>query len=123
MIKLVKMSDELKELQKIARLLTLAHAEIIEKELSKYATTDERKMIWVLIDGVRMSKDMVPLIASIKIRAINIFLNQLEKAQLIENPWGKPPRKLIDYVPPSWIELIKEEEGKSEQSKGEESKL
>jgi len=118
------MSDELRELQKITRILTLANAEIIEKELAKYATTDERKMIWVLIDGVRMSKDMVPLIASIKtVRAINIFLSQLDKAQLIENPWGKPPRKLIDYVPPSWIELIKEEEEKGEQSKGEESKL
>lgn len=106
------MNEQLKELQKITKILTLAHAETLEKELSKYATTDERKKIWVLIDGVKMPKSMVSLIKGIKVRAIEIFLKEIERAGWIENPRKKPPRKLIDYVPPAWIDLL--EEGKGE---------
>ena len=105
------MSDELKELQKITKILTLAHAEALEKEISKYATTDVRKKIWVLINGTNMPKDMVRLIGKVKVRAIETFLDELEEAQFIENPKRKPPRKLIDYVPPAWIELLEERKG------------
>ena len=107
----LKRSEELKELQKITKILTLAHAEAIENEIAKYATTDKRKKVWVLIDGVNMPKDMVRLIGKIKVRAVFTFLNELEKAEFIENPKRKPPRKLIDYVPPAWIELLEESKG------------
>lgn len=104
------MSEELKELRKITKILTLAHAKALEKEISKYATTDERKKIWVLINGINMSKDMVRLIGKIKVRAVDTFLKELEKAGFIENPKRKPPRKLIDYVPPAWVELLEEKQ-------------
>lgn len=102
----IKVSDELKELEKITRILTLAHAKEIEGELTKYTTTDERKKIWVLIDGNNMPKDMAELAGNVKVRAIELFLKQLATAKLIENPSRKPPIKLIDYVPLSWIELL-----------------
>ena len=100
----------LKELQKITKILTLAHANSLEKSISKYATTDTRKKIWVLIDGVNMPKDMVTKIGKVKVRAIERFLDVLENAGLIENPRRKPPSKLIDFVPSSWIELLGIEE-------------
>ena len=53
------MGDELKELQKITRILTLANTKALTEALSEYASTEERKIIWVLIDGVNMPKDMV----------------------------------------------------------------
>ncbi|MCW4010078.1 MAG: hypothetical protein NWF05_05605 [Candidatus Bathyarchaeota archaeon] len=102
------MSDELKELKKISKILTLANAELLEKTIADYASTNERKMIWVLIDGVRFPKDMASEIGNIKVRAIEIFLEELEKAQLIENPKRKAAEKLIEYVPPSWITLLEE---------------
>lgn len=105
------MSEELGELQKITKILTLAHAKAIEKEISNYATTDDRKKVWVLIDGINMPKDMVRLIGKIKVRAVETFLKELEKAGLIEKPRKKPPRKLIDYVPPAWIKLLEESKG------------
>ena len=105
------MSEELRELQKITKILTLGHAEAIEKEIAKYATTDERKKVWVLIDGINMPKGMTRLIKGIKVRAIEVFLKEIERAGWIENPKKKPPRKLIDYVPPAWIELLEEGEG------------
>ncbi len=103
------MSEQLKELEKISRILMLAHAKEIETELAKYATTDERKKIWVLIDGKNMPKNMAKLAGNVKVRAIEIFLKQLAKAKLIENPSRKPPSKLVDYVPLSWIELFEKE--------------
>lgn len=43
--------ETLKELKKISKILTMAHGEQLEKELAKIATTDDRKRIWVLING------------------------------------------------------------------------
>lgn len=101
---------EVKELQKITKILTLAHSEALEKEISKYASTEKRKMIWVLIDGINMPQDMIDKIGKTKIkrRTVYDFLEVLEQAKLIENPKRKPPRRLVDIVPASWIELLKD---------------
>lgn len=111
-----KDSKQLKELQTITKILTLAHSESLEREISKYASTDRRKMIWVLIDGINMPSDIMNKIRTTKVgqRTVYDFLEVLEKAKLIENPEGKPPRRLIDLVPASWIDLL---EGKTEEKK------
>jgi len=101
------LSDELKELQKITKILTLSNAETLTQALSDYASTDERKMIWVLIDGGNMSKDIAKRIGKIKVRTVNVFLKELEEARLIENPKRKPPTRLVDFVPSAWIDLLK----------------
>jgi len=100
------LSDELKELKKITRILTITNAEALEKVIAKYASTNERKKIWVLIDGTRLPKHMVAIIGNIKKRAIELFLDELERGQLITNPKRKPAEKLVDYVPPEWVELF-----------------
>ena len=102
------MSDELAELRKISRILTLVNAKAIEDKLSEYATTDNRKKIWVLVDGKRMPNDIAQFIG-ISTRSVERFLKVLETGELIENLWGKPPERLLNYVPPSWLELIKVE--------------
>jgi hypothetical protein len=104
------LNEELKELRKITRILTVINASALEKAIAKYASTDERKKIWVLIDGTKLPKEMISEIGNITQRAIEIFLDELEKAQLIINPKRKPAEKLIDYVPPAWIELLKKNE-------------
>jgi len=101
-----KLSDELEELKKITRILTTVNAEALEKAIAKYASTDERKRIWVLIDGTKFPKDMAAIIGNIKKRAIELFLDELERGQLITNPKRKPAEKLVDYVPPKWVELL-----------------
>lgn len=95
----------LEELRRVSKILTLAHGEAIERELSKVATSDKRKMMWVLIDGARTSKDIAQEIR-VTDRAVNGFLAIAAGAGLVHNPWGKPPRRLIEYVPPSWVELV-----------------
>jgi hypothetical protein len=113
--------SELDELKKISKILTLVNAKALEIELSKYATTDERKKAWILIDGDTLPEE-IGKEAGMKLRTIQEFLKILVDATLIENFRGKPPKRLLDYVPASWLELIKPEEEKSKVGKDNEPK-
>jgi DNA-binding MarR family transcriptional regulator len=108
------MNDELAELKKISRILALVNAKAIETELLKYATTKDRKKVWVLINGQRGSREIAELIGITK-RGVNKILKVFETATLIENLKKQPPKRLLDYVPPSWIKLVKVEELGEEQ--------
>lgn len=109
--------DILKELKKISWVMTLSNGPVIEKELEKYATSDDRKKIWVLIDGNRQADEIAKIIGKTK-RAVDIFLKTLEDASLVERPYNKPPTRSLDYVPASWNELL-ENTRTSEESKEE----
>jgi len=111
------MSEELKELRKISKLLTLAYAATLEKELSKYATTDERKKVWVLINGERTPDSLISG-SGMKQAALYKFLKTLSEAELIETPYGEPPKKKFELVPASWLDLIEVEKEEPKQ-KGE----
>lgn len=102
------MSSEasLRELRKISRILILANAASVEKELSKIATTNERKKIWVLMDGKKMPKDLAKE-TGVTIMTVSNFLAAGVAAELVEYNRGEPPRRILDYVPPNWIELVK----------------
>jgi len=93
------------ELKKICKILTLAHGDAIERELGKIANTEKRKVMWVLMDESRMTKDIASVIGVTE-EAVNKFLRELSLAELAENPRGRPPRRLINYIPPSWIDLL-----------------
>ncbi len=97
--------EMLRELRKISKLLLLTNAKIIEEELSKIATTDDRKKMWVSINGSRMPKDIANEVKVTQM-AVSNFLNAGEAAGLIEYKRGEPPWRLLDYVPPNWIELL-----------------
>jgi len=85
--------------------LTFAHGEKLEKELSKIASTKDRKKAWVLIDGEAFPKDIAKGVGKITMQAIYDFLEELENAGWIRNPKRKPPMRSIDYVPPDWVKL------------------
>lgn len=108
------MSEELAELKKISKILILANTKTLENELSKYVTTDDRKRVWALINGERMPKEIAQSLGISK-RSVERLLKILETAELIENPWGKPPKKILDYTPPSWVELVEVEASKEEE--------
>jgi hypothetical protein len=95
----------LAELKKTNKVITLSNGSKLESELARYATTDERKKIWALIDGKR---DINELIQSSTLRKTPVydFLSILEVAGLIERVRGKPPTRTIDFVPASWVELL-----------------
>lgn len=95
----------LRELKKMSKILTLANRQKLETELGRYATSDERKKMWVLIDGKRKTTDIARE-AGTTTRSVERFLKVLEDAELIaERGYGEPPVKMIDYVPASWLEI------------------
>lgn len=94
----------LKQLRVISRVLTLANAAAIQAELEKVVTTTERKIAWVLMDGKRTVPEIAPFVKQTP-RAVNMFVAAAVDAGLVESAPGKPPVRLLDYVPPKWIEL------------------
>ena len=115
---MTEQNQALKELKKISKILLLAHGEQLELELGRTATTDDRKRIWVLIDGT-LGPEEISEQTKLSVGSVRNFLTTLEKAELVENPYGTPPRRLIDYVPPSWIDLVTKQQ---QLSKEEEKK-
>lgn len=107
----------LKELKKISRIMTLSNGSIIEKELEKYATSEDRKKIWVLIDGTKQSDDIAKIIGKTK-RAVDIFLQTLEGVSLVERPYNKPPTRSMEYVPASWAALLENSNSTEENKEG-----
>lgn len=105
----------LNELKKISRILTLSNAEAIEQELSKIATSDTRKKMWVLIDKKRMPKDLAKE-AKVTTMAVSKFLKALADAEFVEYSPREPPSKILDYTPPSWIELVENSEQTAEET-------
>lgn len=117
----------LRELRKISKILILTNASVIEKELSKIANSDTRKKMWILTDGKRMSADIAKE-AGVTAMAVSYFLNAGVVAELIEYERGEPPRRILDFVPPSWLDLIKlptteEEKTEVKKVKPEQAKL
>ncbi len=62
--------------------------------------------MWVYMDGKRMPKDLASLVG-VTAMAVSVFLNVGIAASLIEYEKGKPPSRLLDYVPPEWLSLVK----------------
>lgn len=109
------MSDDvLKELKKISKIMTLSNGKALETEIAKYASTNDRKKIWVLIDGKKQSDEIAKIIGVTK-RAVDIFLKILEDATLVEREFNKPPTRILDYVPVDWIELLQKDSKPSEE--------
>lgn len=99
-------SDSVRELRMILKVLILSNATVIEKELAKIATTNERKKMWVAINGKLMPKDIASQ-TDVTQMAVSNFLGACKTAGFIEYTKGEPPKRILDYVPPSWIDLAK----------------
>lgn len=95
----------LAELKKISKILLLANSSIIEKELSKVANSDIRKKMWVLLDGGRMPKDIAQEVG-VSLMAVSRFLDGASAADLVAYSPREPPRRILDYIPPSWVDLV-----------------
>lgn len=103
----------LKELKKISKIVTLANGQQLEAALATYATNEDRKKIWVLIDGKRQPDDIVKA-SGLKKSAVYGFLKILEDSELIERQHGRPPKRLLEYVPAKWVAMIQVEPDSAE---------
>jgi hypothetical protein len=99
-------SESLKQLKAILKVLVMSNGPAIEKELAKIATTNDRKKMWMAITGTLMPKEIASQ-ANVTQMAVSNFLAACKTAGLVEYNKGEPPKRLVDYVPPSWLELIR----------------
>lgn len=89
----------------LRKLTTFCNSILIEKELSKLITTPARKKIWIYIDGNRLQPELAEL-SGVSQPAVSYFLQEVKLAGIIEYPKGRPPYKILDYVPPKWLDLV-----------------
>ena len=94
----------LRELKVISKILLLTNAQAVKKEIEKICGSEARKKMWVLTDGTRMPK-VIGDEAKVTAAAVSYFLNAGVAAGLIQYERGEPPRRLLEYVPPEWIQL------------------
>ena len=97
----------LSELKAIKKILLLTNATRVEDEILKIANTDTRKKMWILINGIRMPVEIAKKV-EVTPMAVSHFLNAASTAGLIKYIPRKPPVRLLDYVPPSWLEEVEE---------------
>ena len=97
-------ADILRELRRISKILLLSNSQLIERELSRIATTDERKKIWLAIDGRKTTADLANVVGVTQ-RSVQRFLKDAKLAELIDYQ-GDSVRRLIDYVPPAWLQIL-----------------
>jgi hypothetical protein len=99
----------LRELRTISKILLLSNSQAVKKEIEKICTSDGRKKMWVLINGSRMPA-AIATDAKVTPAAVSYFLTAGVETGLIEYNRGEPPRRLLEYVPPEWIESIQGKE-------------
>src|SRR6266508_6952823 len=93
--------DFLREIRRLNATVRFAFARQLQTELEKVASTPDRRRIWAVIDGELTTKDISRQLG-IPRRTVDFFLSLAEECGLLQNPRGRPPVKLVDYVPLEW---------------------
>ena len=89
------------ELVEIKQLLILNSREALKRELNEIASTDERKRIWGLLDGLTPTIEIAKKVG-MSARAVQIFVSQLEEKELMITEKRGYPKRRMDYIPSDW---------------------
>lgn len=95
----------LSELRNIKAILAFSNSNIIEKRLSEMIKTKARKLMWIYCDGTRTQTQIAEL-AGVSQQAVSYFLSEAKLAGIVDYSPGKEPFKVLDYVPPIWLDLV-----------------
>jgi len=90
------------ELVRMRDLLQILASDKIKERVEQLATTDERKKVWTLCNGKNCTSDIAEKV-SISLRAVQIFLKELQDTGLVITERRGYPKRAFDYVPPGWI--------------------
>ena len=91
----------------LRKTITFCNSALIEKKLSRIIKTPSRRKIWIYIDGNRHQPELAEL-SGVSQPAVSYFLNDAKLAGIIEYPKGKPPSRILDYVPAEWLDLVED---------------
>ena len=101
------MSNEhiLNELKGIKAILAFSNSKIIEQRLSEIIKTKPRRLMWIYCDGTRSQTEIAELVG-VSQPAVSYFLTEAKLAGIVDYSQGKEPFKVLDYVPPAWLDLV-----------------
>jgi DNA-binding transcriptional ArsR family regulator len=89
------------EVLKIRQLLEITFRNDLQKELERVLTTKERKMVWVLSDGLT-DTNAIARKAGISQRAVQATAKDLQDAGLVVVERRGFPKRKFDCVPSEW---------------------
>jgi len=89
------------ELVRIRSLLERLVRKELKEELENIASTNERKMIWALCDGMNNTTDIASKVG-ISQRAVQIFIGELMARDLVKIEKRGYPRRKYEYMPEDW---------------------
>lgn len=106
------MTEELlQEIRRTNATLRMAFAPQLKTELEKLASTTERKRIWASLDGTLTAGQIATKLRVPK-RTVDFFLAQASDAGWISGARGRPPIRLVDFVPLEWTAMAKKGTGR-----------
>ena len=91
----------LNELSEIRLLLQILAEEALRKKLEEVATTKIRRKMWILFDGTLSTEEIAKKL-NVTQRAVQIFVYELKKKDLIVIERRGYPRRRFDYIPSDW---------------------
>lgn len=91
----------LRELSKIRQLLEILARGALKAELERVATTANRKRIWALCNGL-LSTEEIAQKANVSQRTVQIFVKELQEADLVIIERRGYPKRRFDYIPSDW---------------------
>lgn len=77
----------------------------IKKELERLASTSERKRIWALSDGTLSTGEIAKKVG-VSRRAVQYFVQEAERSELLRVDKRGFPYRNIDWIPPEWLKEI-----------------
>ncbi len=89
------------EILKIRQLLEILARDALKRELEKYATTVQRRKIWALCNGL-LSTEEIARRVGVTTRAVQIFLEELRKTDLVTFIKRGYPKRRFEFVPAEW---------------------
>jgi len=89
------------EVQKVRQLLEILARDALKRELEEYATTVQRRRIWALCNGLLSTEEIAKRVG-VTPRAVQIFLEELRKADLVTFIKRGRPRRRFDFIPSEW---------------------
>jgi len=102
----ILLSEIKEEVSLIRRYLEFQITDFVKDQLDKIASTSERKMIWISLDGTKTTQEIAEE-AGISIRTVQHFIKQLRELDLIADKRRGCPQRRIDIIPSNWEKIEK----------------
>lgn len=73
----------------------------VKNELSRLASSNDRKRIWILCDGATTTAEIAKRVGVTR-RAVQYFVQDGLKSGLLDVDKRGYPRRTVDWIPPDW---------------------